>query len=1249
MNGDRGSRGLLPIGLVAIAAVIYSLVPGGGGAPETAVRPALPPAPVKESAGAEAAAENEALRPLCEYLDMVGQSTPAAPCEVREGAERTCPPDDLHPVRFLIAMVPDPIDSHLAQSFDRAVDAIQNGMQDSGFILDRFYLPWKREGEARWNISRLLPNAPEGFLSVNAKTTPSALHRSMPGTLLFRATNRGGPDVGEELVVVFLIGETPTSGVQRVALNRALEAIRRCPEKRLPCLKSCQSSEIRIVGPYFSGSTDSLHHLLWAWNQPYKGEIEIVSGSATVDRNALELRSNGDAPLVGDIHFHATVVPDLALSATFNQFLRSELHVEPTSKVALFVEGGTSYGSGYKDIASGQAKKTADINQRITRPGARRVESLEARKAIPQAPEPTEQEKYFRFVVSFPLHVSQLRGAYEKSGSLRSTAPARNAPRNSLELALDAPEGATRDILPTQDPQMAANIADLVLASSLETIHREDIRFVGIAASDPRDILFLARRIRENAATVTLFTFGADTLYVHPDYERYLRGMFVVTPYPLFPANQSWTGSRESRRVRLAFPGATEEGIYNAVKYQLHPSNPQKPPELIEYQAPFVPEKPEQDGRPPIWITAVGRHGFWPVDILSNYEDQYGYVLPSGDRRQKAGDGKSDFNLEYRPPGGLLTFLLLEGLFLGVTALYVALRRKAVPIREGDTSKRSTLVRGFFHRAETVLSVWSQPGAREINRAYVLTLLVLMLLIQITAVIYIGEAAAYIAKGVLLVGCAILVLLAIASTIGWEISLFVSAWRRSRAETLAGLRQGAVPAIFVTAISIFLVIYWIGILRMPSGRRLSFYVRTFDLSSSISPLLPILMTFTALCLWALSNIQRAYLLEIEGNVHLVTQGDPAAIVGLPELESAIHRLLEDPGTRAVALLAPALALVPFYRLVTKPFDAMDGWQLSFLVKFLLLSCYFVIVYSFALFFVLWLRVRRLLQRLSWHPIAEAFRRLPESVAASPWRMWRAVPNLTGLEASVSLLQALVNLGKGSLEEDYWTALKTDGDEARRLLDRAVLEASRSFSSSLPTQRELRLLLSRVMFRLMTALEEVWRRWPGEADSQHELRKAGEKEQFLGVPDWLRRDIPGGSALWIRTAEEFIALRLSSYTHYVFLHMKSLLTFVFLGFLLVIGAINSYPFEPKQPVMALLWVVAIASVVLVAWSFLGMNRDRILSYIGKTAPGEVTLSFEFLSSMAIYVVVPILTLLATQFPGIGEVVFSVFSPTMKSLR
>src|SRR6185312_13299782 len=43
---------------------------------------------------------------------------------------------------FMIATLPDPTRTHLALFFDRLVDAIEQGIQDSGYLFDRALMPW---------------------------------------------------------------------------------------------------------------------------------------------------------------------------------------------------------------------------------------------------------------------------------------------------------------------------------------------------------------------------------------------------------------------------------------------------------------------------------------------------------------------------------------------------------------------------------------------------------------------------------------------------------------------------------------------------------------------------------------------------------------------------------------------------------------------------------------------------------------------------------------------------------------------------------------------------------------------------------------------------------------------------------------------------------------------------------------------------------------------------------------------------
>ena len=48
-------------------------------------------------------------------------------------------------VKFVIALAPDPIHTHLSGYFDRTMDAIQAAAQDEQYVYDSSWLPWKEE------------------------------------------------------------------------------------------------------------------------------------------------------------------------------------------------------------------------------------------------------------------------------------------------------------------------------------------------------------------------------------------------------------------------------------------------------------------------------------------------------------------------------------------------------------------------------------------------------------------------------------------------------------------------------------------------------------------------------------------------------------------------------------------------------------------------------------------------------------------------------------------------------------------------------------------------------------------------------------------------------------------------------------------------------------------------------------------------------------------------------------------------
>ena len=66
-------------------------------------------------------------------------------------------------------------------------------------------------------------------------------------------------------------------------------------------------------------------------------------------------------------------------------------------------------------------------------------------------------------------------------------------------------------------------------------------------------------------------------------------------------------------------------------------------------------------------------------------------------------------------------------------------------------------------------------------------------------------------------------------------------------------------------------------------------------------------------------------------------------------------------------------------------------------------------------------------------------------------------------------------------------------------------------------------------------------------------------------------------------------------------------------------------------------------------FVDMERNPVLSYIGGSDPGRITWDSKFLGHVFIYGALPLLTLLATQVPAIGDVMLNWMEPILRSAK
>jgi hypothetical protein len=157
---DR-ARNVVPVVLLAALGVYYAPARSPSARPAEAktgeaqgpggwvASPASTPGPKKET---------DFLGPWREFWNLADNQDPVA--NERASGHRT---------DFLVATVPDPIDSHVGHRFDSAIDSIQRALEAKAYTLDRYWFPWVvwRDQEA-WPRPR--PGATAAWRSRTAAT-----------------------------------------------------------------------------------------------------------------------------------------------------------------------------------------------------------------------------------------------------------------------------------------------------------------------------------------------------------------------------------------------------------------------------------------------------------------------------------------------------------------------------------------------------------------------------------------------------------------------------------------------------------------------------------------------------------------------------------------------------------------------------------------------------------------------------------------------------------------------------------------------------------------------------------------------------------------------------------------------------------------------------------------------------------------------------------------------------------------------
>ncbi|MFN8546095.1 MAG: hypothetical protein U0807_18090, partial [Candidatus Binatia bacterium] len=397
----------------------------------------------------------------------------------------------------LIATLPDPAESKVGYTFDQQVEALESAAAARGYVLNGFRLPWRVGGESpeqRWTASA---GGPNDTATRATWESPRSRGHTQPGAILFRGTKpRPRPD--ENPLLVLVVGETPTRGVQVQALTTALDLAR-------DLAPADGAVRLTIVGPMFSGGAHSVATVVEKWRSAaarVTTHVRIISGTLTSITAAKELRTLAHAS-AGHITFTALDLPVKWALATMHRFVRQH----GDGGIAMLVELGTAFGAASRQPGKGQ-----------------------------------EQEVEY---LSYPLHIAHIRSAFEKAQGRDGGTRIRSIEaRNALELPLEFVRDA--ETPPSFLPENAAIVAERLLAQKLDLLRAQHCKFVGIVGTDAYDRIFVARMVRRHVPDAQLFMIGSDVLYLHPSYTSDLLGMWVGSTDPTDPATAPATAAMEA-------------------------------------------------------------------------------------------------------------------------------------------------------------------------------------------------------------------------------------------------------------------------------------------------------------------------------------------------------------------------------------------------------------------------------------------------------------------------------------------------------------------------------------------------------------------------------------------------------------------------------------------------------------------------------------------------------------------------------
>ena len=1200
-------------------------------------------------------------------------------------------------LKFMIAIVPDPMHTHFSLSFDRETEAIQQGAQDEGYYYDSSWMPWQTEEpplvllddqdkaddrkKAREDQPGILLFRNTLRVSDSVKETsegPSAAaadgkHKESPADSRYTVATEENPyDTG---LLVFVVGEEPTTGVHKKQFRNAVNWINalqpQTDEKPNPSRRPVQ-----LLGPSFSGSLDSLAQLLADKDQSknianlHRGEnsntLAIYSGGVTSDEAVarfVEAVKN-----IKKVKFRSFQESDQTAISRYRSYLAKEGF--DIARLAIVSEDETAFG-GYGVSRSANDPLCGMVADPI------------------QAGEvPT--------CLYYPRDISALRDAYQKQSifNVGSTQPSPQTAQRTLSTDVADPAGEQHDSIRNYSGNQTPLSQEAVLQQIVSMLRAHRSQYVVLRSSNPLDQLFLSHYLRLAYPEGRTVIQGADLLLRRESGAAALSGIMTLTTYPLLPWEQHWTRLDHFGSVshsHKVFAQDIAEGTYVATRSLLEgskfdgdctpgagtkdPGAPRAaeflppncgPTPIRDYVAPFwaSPHCSANDWqcaearRPSTWLSVLGRDGFWPVAALNEA------TVPP--RLASLGAARIPNWVDWPPMPVSMKICLVVILALAIFHLQCCAR----PSLTLKPSYRAHFARipGWSHpllilagsvaiSAIPILLAWGY-GAMSQNDEPVPHPFVYWLFLPL---IWVLAGAA--------VGVNRLVEGRLAPPVEQPAASLWSTWP-----------LGLLLVLYVAATGLFYILVDRSLDHaLNFANRIPTYWRSINLLNGVSPLVPLLALAVGFYCWFWCSLNG---LALFGESRPLLPRQDVLEIEWPDKSK--HQFLTMYGGERVGRPIEALC-APFNGRAAIVF--LGCFLALFLTGFLLAGGNVPIrslnVKSYARFYCIgldvclslilanawqllriWFRLRQLLVFLDRLPLRRTMMALRGYSWGSVWKMggnildvryklfYRQFESLNHLSNSFTR--------EGTLEETKWKVYIDPTRDARRVFGAWYSKnwdewKARDLTALRDFQKSIADAAGAMLSKL---LAPRWRDEEGSlvlersdkksivvevANGKSVLIEATEDKEDKAVQQSTGDDLPD----ILRNAEELVCLVYLGFVQNVLGRMRTIVMQIVLLFIAATISVATYPFDPRPALSSAMVVMflILGTVIVIVYS--QMCRDATLSHVTNTNPGE--LGAEFWFKLIGFGLGPALGLLAALFPELPGSVFSWLQPGAAGLK